>query len=158
MMRSALILLAVLAMPSSAGVMQMLMAGSPDRAYLPATFEALALNFTASTATATLSLNNNGSATSTGTPTDAGSTGTFTWRTGPHASSGYEVYLTGTGDTLTGPSTNTWLDLSTSRVWSLSRTTEPGESAWFGTISIRSATTQIVLATASVAIMATVAP
>ena len=67
----------------------------------------------------------------------------FTWMlVGP--SSSYEIYVSGTGDTPTGDSLNTWLSLSVDRSWALHGTIA-SPKVFDGTYQLRLASTLEVL-------------
>jgi len=97
-------------------------------------------------ATTSYALNNNGTATTLGL-----GSGAITWLTGGSASS-YEARMTVTSGAFTsGDATGSWLNLGTSRFWTLTESFNGNVSQTVtGTIEIRRVSDSVVVASASV--------
>lgn len=95
----------------------------------------------------------------TGTGTGAPSS---TWVTPDTAivAAFYQIHVAATGDTatLTGDSLDTWLDLSSTRSWTLSAPGAPGTAVVSLTVQIREKATGIVRDTATVGLTTTTPP
>ena len=69
------------------------------------------------------------------------------------ANTQFQIYLSGTGDTLSGSALNTWHAGNTGPSWTLSA--NGGESkSWSGTLQIRRASDSVVVDTAAVSLIA----
>ena len=82
----------------------------------------------------------------------AGTTGTGTWLLAG-AAADVDIYVTGAGDTPTGSAINSWLNLGTTRSWTLAQAIL-GSKAFTGTAEFRNATTLETLGTVTFAITA----
>jgi hypothetical protein len=104
------------------------------------------------TATATYELTNAGVVNNT---TSGGTTAVENWVT-PTSAAGaaYEVYVTNSGDPLSSGTTGSWLALSTSRTWTISKAGPIGFVQADLAVQIRNASTLAVLDTASVTLYA----
>ena len=100
------------------------------------------LSTTPTNATATAQILNDGTWSGT---TIGGGTTTGTWLLAGTAAE-IDVYVTGTGDTPTGSAINTWLNLGTSRSWTLTQNVI-GVKVFTGTAEFRSAATLATLGT-----------
>jgi hypothetical protein len=102
------------------------------------------------TATASFIMDNTGVASGVGT--SGGGTYSGEWMiVGP--ASAYDVRFTIVSGALTSGTAGSWLNLATSRTWTVQRGT-PGTNMCQGTVEIRDATTLAVLATAAITLTA----
>lgn len=100
---------------------------------------------------ATFDMLNTGVAQGSAVGTATFGTGIYTpeWMlTGP--ASAYDVMWTNSGSAVTGSATGTWLNLATSRSWTLTAPPGIGLVQAIGTVQIRDASTLAVLATATI--------
>lgn len=104
-------------------------------------------------ATTSYSLNNNGTATTTGS-----GSGATTWLTPSSSAGNYEARMTvSSGSFTSGAATGSWLNLGTSRFWTLTESTNGNSSLNVtGTIEIRRVSDSVVVASASVDMTSTV--
>jgi hypothetical protein len=65
-------------------------------------------------------------------------------------SSAYDIMWTNAGSAVTGSATSTWLNLATTRSWTLTQGVGIGASSAVGTVQIRDATTLLVLASTTI--------
>ena len=125
------------------GILGMMLAGGAESgASLPASLFVSDSEISPTDAVATLTFRNDGTYTSVG----SASAPSGTWRdTG--ASADYDIYFE-TTDSPTGSLTNTWLNLGTTRAWTVTDTTQVGGPVTAsGTIKIRKAATGTILDT-----------
>ena len=102
------------------------------------------------TATATFTMDNTGAASGVGT--SGGGTYSGEWMlVGP--ASAYDVRFTITSGALNSGTAGAWLNLATSRSWTVTRGT-PGTNTCVGTVEIRDATTLVVLVSATISLTA----
>jgi hypothetical protein len=97
-------------------------------------------------AVASISFNSSGTQTRVGTSGTAG----FTWLPAGSAAADYEIRVTGTGTTPTGSLLNTWLNLGTTRTWTITdATTAGGPVSFSGTYEIGAAGANSAMTSAS---------